>query len=145
MGDVELLQQVEANLKRGIENVRGSRDFYRRGSQIQIVATAALAAVTTLLIGLNEIYHQRSLVAVSLGTAGLTTVATAWTSWFSFRKLWINNTTALVSLYALRDRIDYDKARDGQPPVDLVNEYREQLDQIFMDLNTNWTRIRGDS
>jgi hypothetical protein len=70
MGDAELLQQVEANLKRGIENVRGSRDFYRRGSQIQIVAAAALSAVTTLLIGLNQIYHRQGLVAVSLGTAG---------------------------------------------------------------------------
>jgi hypothetical protein len=146
MAESELLQQVEANLKRGIDNVRGSRNFYRRGSQVQTVAAALLSAATTLLIGLNQIYHLSALAAVSLVTAGLATIAAAWTSWFAFRKLWINNTIALQSLWSLRDRIDYDKALyDGQISLEAVKGYRDQLDSILASLNSNWVRIReGD-
>ena len=143
MGEMELLQQVEAHLKRGIENVRKSRDYYRRGNQIQTAAAALLSAATTLLIGLNEIYHKQALAALSLMTAGLATIAAAWMSWFAFRRLWINNTIALQSLGALRDRIDYDKAlHDGQIPREYVETYRDQLDEIFGTLNTNWLRVR---
>jgi len=99
MGEAELLQTIEEKLQHGIENVRGSRDYYRRGSQIQTVSLAALSATTTLLIGLNEIYKQSTLVAFSLATAGLTTVVAAWSSWFAFRKLWVNNTVALTRLW----------------------------------------------
>jgi hypothetical protein len=68
MGEVELLQTIEEKLQHGIKNVRGSRDHYRRGSQIQTVGLAVLSASTTLLIGLNEIYKQPTLVAFSLAT-----------------------------------------------------------------------------
>jgi len=142
MGEVELLQTIEDKLQHGIKNVRGSRDYYRKGSQIQTVSLAALSATTTLLIGLNEIYKQPALVAVSLATAGLTTVAAAWSSWFAFRKLWVNNTVALTRLWELRDRIDYDKAQMGQPPQAQLIEYQDRLQQIFNDLNDTWVQVR---
>lgn len=143
MGANELLQQVETHLERGVKNVRSSRDFYRRGSQLQTISAAVFSAGTALLIALNEIYDLSILVALSLVTAGLATIAAAWTTWFAFRKLWINNTLALHSLYALRDRIDYDKARDdGQPDLETIESYRDQLEDIFSSLNSNWIRIR---
>jgi len=142
MGEAELLQTIEEKLQHGIENVRGSRDYYRRGSQIQTVSLAALSATTTLLIGLNEIYKQSTLVAFSLATAGLTTVVAAWSSWFAFRKLWVNNTVPLTRLWELRDRIDYDKAQMGQPPQEKLIEYQNRLQQIFNSLNDTWVQAR---
>jgi len=142
MGEAELLQTIEEKLQHGIENVRGSRDYYRRGSQIQTVSLAVLSATTTLLIGLNEIYKQSTLVAFSLATAGLTTVVAAWSSWFAFRKLWVNNTVALTRLWELRDRIDYDKAQMGQPPQEKLIEYQNRLQQIFNSLNDTWVQAR---
>jgi hypothetical protein len=142
MGEVELLQTIEDKLQHGIKNVRKSRDYYRRGSQIQTASLAALSAATTLLIGLNEIYKQPTLVAFSLATAGLTTVMAAWSSWFAFRKLWVNNTVALTRLWELRDRIDYDKAQMGQPPQEKLIEYQNRLQQIFNNLNDTWVQVR---
>jgi len=142
MGEAELLQTIEEKLQHGIENVRGSRNYYRRGSQIQTVSLAVLSATTTLLIGLNEIYKQSTLVAFSLATAGLTTVVAAWSSWFAFRKLWVNNTVALTRLWELRDRIDYDKAQMGQPPQEKLIEYQNRLQQIFNSLNDTWVQAR---
>ena len=142
MGEIELLQAIEEKLQHGIKNVRGSRDYYRRNSLIQTVCLAALSATTTLLIGLNEIYKQPTLVAFSLLTAGLTTVMVAWSSWFGSRKLWVNNTVALNRLWELRDRIDYDKAQMGQPPPDQLIDYQNRLQQIFNDLNNTWVQVR---
>src|SRR4029077_644518 len=87
--EVEALKLVEDHLGRGISNVRKSRDYYRRGSQLQIIALAILSATTTLLIALNQIYHRSVLAALSLVAGTLMTVATAWTSWFGFRRLWL--------------------------------------------------------
>ena len=142
MGDAEWLATIEAKLDHGIANVRSSRNYYRRGSQVQTVTAAGLSATTTLLIGLNEIYRQTTLTALALGTAGLTTVAVTWTAWFAFRKLWISNNTALAQLNDLRDRIDYDKARTGQPPEERLTQYEDWLQAIFSNLNSAWTDIR---
>jgi hypothetical protein len=145
MGEVELLQKIEEKRQHAIGNVQGSRDYYRRGSLIQTVSLAALSATTTLLIGLNEIYKKPALVAVSLATGGLATVMAAWSSWFSFRKLWVNNTVALNRLWELRDRIDYDKAEMGQPPQEQLIEYQNRLQQIFNDLNNTWVQVRQET
>jgi hypothetical protein len=94
---------------------------------------------------LNEIYKKPALVAVSLATGGLATVMAAWSSWFSFRKLWVNNTVALNRLWELRDRIDYDKAEMGQPPQEQLIEYQNRLQQIFNDLNNTWVQVRQET
>jgi hypothetical protein len=112
--EAAVLRLVEEHLSRGISNIKGSRDFYRRGSQLQTFSLAVLSATTTLLIALNQIYHQSFLAALSLVAGALMTVATAWTSWFGFRRLWMANTATLTRLWALRDQIEYDKALYGE-------------------------------
>ena len=142
--EVEALKLVEDHLGRGISNVRKSRDYYRRGSQLQIIALAILSATTTLLIALNQIYHRSVLAALSLVAGTLMTVATAWTSWFGFRRLWLANTSTLNKLWALRDQIEYDKARHGnQLTLAVVDHYHEQLQQIFAEQNRTWQHIRS--
>jgi hypothetical protein len=62
MGQKEALEHVEKHLGRAINNFRGSRDYYRRRSRLLSIATAVLSAITTLLIGLNELYGKSFLV-----------------------------------------------------------------------------------
>ncbi|GIF26636.1 hypothetical protein BJ973_001081 [Actinoplanes tereljensis] len=144
MSESNALQLVERHLSRGIDNIRGSRNYYRRGAQLQTVMLAVLSAATTLLIGLNAIYHNAALVAFSLLTAGLTTVASAWTSWFGFRQLWAANTVTLTRLWGLRDQIDYDKAKsENELPIEIVDKYHERLQEIFADHNQEWKKIRS--
>jgi hypothetical protein len=131
-GEVRALMQVEERLKRGISNIKGKRDWFKRGSQLQTVALSLLSGATTLLIALNQIYHQSVLVALSLVAGALTTVTVAWTGWFGFHRLWLANAATLVKLWALRDRIEYDKALYGDRLTrDQVNGYFEKYQQIF--------------
>jgi hypothetical protein len=136
---------VEEHLKRGINNIRGSRDYYKRGSQLQTVASAVLSATTTLLIALNQIYHQSVLIALSLVVGALATVTVAWASWFGFHRLWLANTATLTKLWALRDQIEYDKALYGDHLTrDLVQDYHDRLQQIFAEHNQTWRQIRAE-
>lgn len=145
VGEARALTLVEDHLKRGIKNVSGSRNYYRRGSQLQTVASAVLSATTTLLIALNQVYHQSLLVALSLVAGALTTVTVAWTSWFGFRRLWLANTATLTKLWALRDQIEYDKALFGDHlSRDLVRDYHDRLQQIFANHNQTWQQIRAE-
>jgi hypothetical protein len=108
------------------------------------VALAVLSATTTLLIALNQIYHRSILAALSLVAGALMTVATAWASWFGFRRLWLANAATLTKLWALRDQIEYDKALYGDHPARaLVDEYHRQLQQIFAEHNQMWQQIRS--
>jgi hypothetical protein len=142
-GEVRALMLVEEHLKRGITNINGNRRYFSRGSQFQTVASAVLSATTTLLIALNQIYHQSVLVALSLVAGALTTVAVAWTSWFGFHRLWLANTTTLTRLWDLRDQIEYDKALYGDHLTrDRVNGYHEKFLQIFAEHNQAWQQIR---
>jgi hypothetical protein len=144
-GEVRALEVVEEHIKRGISNIRGSKNFFRRGSQLQTIASAILSATTTLLIALNQIYHQSILIALSLVAGALTTVAVAWTSWFNFHRRWLTDTATLTKLWALRDQIEYDKAlHDDRLTRDHVNGYHKRFLEIFAEHNQAWQRIRAE-
>ncbi len=144
-GEVRALMLVEEHLRRGISNIRGSRNYFRRGSQLQTLASAILSATTTLLIALNQIYHLSTLVALSLVAGALTTVTVAWTSWFNFHRFWMANTATLTKLWALRDQIEYDKALYGDHLTrDHVNGYHKRSMEIFAEHNQAWQRIRAE-
>jgi hypothetical protein len=137
------LEYIEGQISKQIDGFRASRTFYRRGSLIQAISAASLGAVTTLLIGLNQIYHQNWLAALSLVSAGLTTVVAAWGSWFGFRKLWVSNQQTLNGLYKLRSQINYDKAVTGALQQDKVDSYYQCYQAILDEANTTWGETRS--
>ncbi|HEV2451305.1 MAG TPA: SLATT domain-containing protein [Streptosporangiaceae bacterium] len=144
VGELEALRLVEQHLTRSISSIRRSRSYYRRGSQLQIVALTVLSAATTLLIALDQIYHRSVLAAAALGTGALMTVAASWASWFGFRRLWLANTATLVKLWALRDQIDFDKAYYGVHLTHvLIEGYHRQLQQIIAEHHHTWQQIRS--
>jgi hypothetical protein len=134
LGDAEALELLNGQLDRAICNFRGSRDYFRRRSLIERMVAAGLSAVTTLLIGLNELYDHSWLVAGSLATAGLATVAASWIGWRPSGPMSHANYQALVGLWALRDRLEYETARHGSelPPDALDGFHRELLDVIAL-------------
>ena len=143
MGVEDGLAYLEEQISKQIAGFQSSRTFYRRGSLIQTISAASLGAVTALLIGLNQIYHQNWLAALSLVSAGLTTVVAAWGSWFGFRKLWVSNQRTLNSLYKLRSRIQYDKTLIGALQQEQVDSYYNCYQTILDEANSAWGEARS--
>jgi len=140
------LEFLEAEIAERIGEFRSSRSFYRRGSLWLTRVNALLAALTTLLIGLNEIYHRSALAAAALAAAGATTVATAWGGWYSFRQLWVSYQGTLNELYALRSRISFERraGETGGLADERVGRLYEEYQAILDRANAEWARTRGD-
>lgn len=139
----DALSYLEGEISNSISSFRSSRTFYRRGSLVQTVLTASLGALTTLLIGLVQIYPSSWLSAISLGAAGLTTIAAAWGGWFGFRRLWISNQNTLNELYALRTRIEFDKRSSGAAlDPEMITAYLDKYQAIMTEANRRWEKVR---
>jgi hypothetical protein len=144
LGDAEAVELVKGQLERAIRNFRGSRDYFRRRSLIESVVAAGLSAVTTLLIGLNELYDRSFLVAASLATAGLATLAASWIGWRPSGRMSHANYQALVGLWALRDRIEYETARYGSKlPADAIDGYHRELLDVIAEANVRLAKTVG--
>jgi hypothetical protein len=143
MGSEDALAYLEDQISGRIAGFSSSRTFYRRGSLIQTISAASLGAVTTLVIGLNQIYHQNWLAALSLVSAGLTTVLVAWGSWFGFRKLWVSNQSTLNNLYKLRAQIHYDKKSADTLSQEKVDTYFHRYQTILDEANATWGESRS--
>ena len=93
---------------------------------------------------MNELYHQTFLVAASLATAGLATLAASWIGWRPSGCMSHANYQALVGLWALRDRIEYETARYGTSlPPDVIDAYHRQLLDVIADANERLAKTVG--
>ncbi|MBB4892041.1 CBS domain containing-hemolysin-like protein [Streptomyces olivoverticillatus] len=140
------LAYVEEQVAHHIRSFSSSRTFYQRRSLAQTVSAAALGALTTFLIGLGQIYPQAWLSAAALASAGLTTVASAWTGWFGSRQAWVINQAALNKLYTLRAQIRFDKlsrtdSADAISPA-AVQGYHDRCQEILHEANSSWEQLR---
>jgi hypothetical protein len=144
MTPLDGLAYLEGEIEARVMSFRDSRQFYRRGSLFQTVTTATLGALTTVAVGLNQIWAGKGLTALSLALAGLTTIAAAATGWFSFQRRWVTSQHALNRLYALRSDIHYQRALDSAgldaPAVDVL---RLRYQQILDEANAEWESTRA--
>jgi hypothetical protein len=140
----DALEYLEGQIEARLASFGSSRGFYRRGSLFQTVATATLGALTTLAVGINQVYKGRGLAAVSLGLAGLTTIAAAAAGWFSFQKRWVTSQRTLNRLHQLRSDIQYQRASD---PTSLdqaaVDRHHTRYQEILDEANTEWETARA--
>jgi hypothetical protein len=140
----EGLEYLEREIDARISSFGASRRFYRRGSLLQIVATSVLGALTTLAVGLNQIYAGNALAALSLALAALTTVVAAATGWFSFQKRWVTSQRTLNQLYALRSQIHYQRAMDNSVlDKAAVDGFHDRYQRILDEANAEWEAARA--
>jgi hypothetical protein len=144
MSNKEALAYLEREIDDRIKRFSGSMKFYNRGSLVQTVLTAILGAITTFLIGVNQIYKASWIAVLALLAAGATTIAAAWLGWFGFRKLWVNYQVALNRLRELLSAIRYAEAtHDGNLPQTDIDEYYNRYQAILDDLNQQWEVVRS--
>ncbi|MGW2960848.1 SLATT domain-containing protein [Streptomyces sp. NPDC001220] len=137
------LELVEGQVARHIRAFSSAKRFFRRMSLIQTVSTATLGALTTLLIGLAQVYGRDWLNALSLTSSSLATISAAWTGWYGARDGWVTNQRTLNSLYELRSRITFESTlADRAPEADRASRYYAEYQQILNDANGQWEQNR---
>jgi hypothetical protein len=142
----EALEFLEGEIEDRITRFSNSAKFYSRGSLIQTVLTALLGAVTTFLIGVNQIDKATWITVLALLAAGGTTISAAWLGWFGFRRLQVGYQVALNVLRELRSAIGYAKAKyDGELPQADIDGYYDRYQQILNTLNHSWEAVRSSN
>jgi hypothetical protein len=107
----------------------------------------ALASFTTILLGLNGFNTSSKIVLqnVAFTLSAVTTLLTAWDTFFNYRGLWIRYTGTLNELYELKDNIEY--LCTGEPQniktEDLDNLY-QQYQRVLDENNTTWVGLRKE-
>jgi hypothetical protein len=133
-------------LDKRISSFRSRRDFYRRGSFSFVIFASFLTAVTTLLIGLGEIYKQTILSIFALGTSASLSVLTAWDAFYGHRQRWIESNETLMRLYKLKSDIAFELTLQGSPlPEEHLRGYYNEYSQVLNDSNAQWKATRSRS
>lgn len=137
-----LLAELDRQLKRTKSQRR--RD---KGKAFRLkMATVALSATITVLLGLRVGTRVQPVLAnVALACGALVTVLAAYEAFYNHRGLWVNRTVTVQRLYELRRRVEYQLVGfvDGEVRPDVVDELFVQLNQILVDDDHAWLRLRS--
>lgn len=101
--------------------------------------TIFLGALITLILGFDiseeTVQTQKNLALIA---GALLTIVNGWGALFDYKKLWIRQKTTLLSLYQLKNELNFRKSENNEANVDdLFNEYQKiwEVDQ------KTWTSI----
>lgn len=102
---IEFLQSAIASQ---IKSFSRNRKYYKRSTiTIKLVSTT-LAAITTILLGLEGVGSPIVVVKNSaLCLSSLITLLSAWDLFFNYRSFWIRCNATLSQLYELKEDLEY--------------------------------------
>ena len=144
MSETDALKYLEDELREQIEGFDSSRQFYRRQFYRYTLITASLSALTTILIGVGQIYASKFLSVVSLITSAGITVIAAWDGFLRSRELWVQKTDTWMALQNLDANIKYAKAKTGGALTESqVDDFNQRFDTILMGEHELWKKVRA--
>ncbi|MDJ1483115.1 DUF4231 domain-containing protein [Cytophagaceae bacterium YF14B1] len=130
-----------------ITSVNRNRLYYRRRSFYAFISTTILAALTTVLLGINSVDPdcKEFIRIAALLISSVITIVNAYNSYFNHKELWLINNQALNRFYKLQFEIEFlEKGHENITP-DKINELREEYQKIIDQLNSEWDRHRATS
>ena len=142
---------VEGRLSFFIKDYKKKRDKSRALSNSVKIASIALGAIVTILIGLKPSFDTSyanaalSISAITLVlSAGLTSLG-AWEAFADHRWKWIRYRATLSMLYTIQDDFHFrQKSKSGLSVKD-VREYYIQMRNAVHETNQEWMAQRGNS
>jgi hypothetical protein len=144
MSKSEALNVLEEDLAEQIKSFDSSRQFYRRNFYYYTLVTATLSALTTILIGVGQIFGSKWLSVLALITSAVITVVAAWDGFLRSRELWIQKTDTWMVLENLNSNIKYAKAKFGENlSEEQVDEFYRRFDQALMGEHELWKKVRS--
>lgn len=137
--DLSLLEQ---QIDEAVINYEQRRKANRRRYSIVGVISATMAAVTTVLIGLSNVWDAtaHTLSALAIVTSALVTIVSSWESICNHKKLWMLYTDKWVLMKELKtDLAHLKKAEDNQ---EAVNNLYIRYKGIVREFNDQWMAMK---
>lgn len=137
------LELLKASIENSIVSSKSRRKYYEMRSFYAFISTAFLAAITTIILGINIETWANEIRIASLIITSLITFITSYNAFFNFKDLWVANNRALNQMYELRFTILFSEA--GDIPIDMAKAeaFRKQYQEILNELNSSWYKARS--
>ncbi len=139
--DIKLLEdQIES----AIVNYEQQRKVNRRRSANVAVINASMAAITTVLIGLSNIWQPSSkiLSAIAIVTSALVMVISGWDRIYNHKKLWIIYTEKWVFMKELKSDLDH-LMKTNPGDQNAINDLYGRYKELKRDLNNQWMDMKA--
>ncbi|MRG43910.1 DUF4231 domain-containing protein [Chitinophaga sp. SYP-B3965] len=142
----EQLTFLHDQIEQRIKGIDSRRLRYRNAAFRIFMSTAILAALSTILLGLNVQNEWSEFVRITtLVITCVITIINGYNAFFNHRELWIANNDALNRFYALRFRIEF-REKEGTPlTATEIESFRAEYQAILNELNQVWQRTRSDN
>ena len=138
--NIDLLKN---DLEATIANYAERRVHNRRMSESAVIIIASLAAVTTVLISLTNVWEflARAFNTLAIITSALIGVVSAREVHLSHRKLWVLYTEKWIMMQILYDDLRHLIA-EGQPSQAEVNSLYARFHEIKSSFNEDWKVLK---
>lgn len=141
----EQLEFLKTETEARIKNINSRRFYYRRKSFLTYISTAALAALTTVLLGMQaEGKLAENIRMASLVITTVITLINTYSAFFNHKELWVANNTALNKFYELKFNLEFHE-KGGQLTPEIVDNFRATYQAILDDLNQTWLKSRTET
>lgn len=132
---------LEQEIQGRIDSFKERVAFYRRRAFSLAIGVLIISSLTTVLIGVGEIYSSQTITVSALFLSGLLTVLSGWEAFFGHRQRWIQSNETLMSLYELRSDMAFKKTLSGFTEEDL-NSFYSRYREVLRQANQQWKEAR---
>ena len=140
---ISTITLIETWIEERISSFDQRRKFYRKEAYRFILIATGLSSLTTILIGVGQIYNLTFISVISLVTSATMSFLTAWESLYGYRQRWIQNNDTLMQLYALDADIQYHKARsENHLTLEEIDQFYNRYKKILQTANEKWREDR---
>jgi hypothetical protein len=138
---------IKEKIDKRINSFRERRKENRKSTIRLKVVSLSVASLTTILLGLNGLNPSSKIIFqnVAFTLSAVTTLLTAWDTFFNYRGLWIKYTTTLNELYELKDNLDYlSTGEKGNISTEDLDKLYQRYQSILNETNATWVELRKE-
>jgi hypothetical protein len=139
----EQLKFLKEQIEQRATSLNNSRLYYRKIAFWTYLSITILAALSTIILGLNIAELKDIPRIVVLIITGFITVISAYNTFFDNKEMWVANNNALNELYKLKFDLSFRERQKIDIDDNTVEEFRQQYQDIHNRLNKIWAEAKS--
>ena len=131
---------LKTQINERIANFRKYESRYRKNALRTHFFVSILAAISSIILGLNIPHFEEALRITALIISGIITVVSAYNAFFAHKQMWVAYDSALNDLKKLSFEIEFTE-RGNEISKDMVHKFKQDYQAILDRLNKTWTEL----
>lgn len=138
----ESLAFLKDELEYRITRVDENKIYFRKRAYYAYISTTILAAISTIILGLNFEKFENHIRIIALCLSGVITVVNAYNTFFNHKDIWIANNEALNKLRELKFDIEFAEKEHHELTTPQISKFKTRYQTILYELNKTWKEKR---